>query len=164
MLMAVCLRKEVIFALAVLCLALNYRIALAQPNAEQAEAASALRIITADELANLPTPAKYNPSYWSFPDYAKTPFRCLGDDVIGNYVGDRFPSRKGTLAYHVISQGFISVSLPPADENAFDIVTLSSSERDYLRTVLKLRIQKMDETQTGRKWVFRIAGLPSFIS
>jgi hypothetical protein len=115
---------------------------------------------TDDDFNHLPEPSRYNPAYLSFPDYAKTPIACAGDDTISDYLANRFPSRRGQVNFHVTSQGFLSVSLSRQDENVVDSVDLSVYDRDQLRTFLKLRINAIEETQTGRTWVFRLASIP----
>jgi hypothetical protein len=122
---------------------------------------NALLQVSTEELQELPEPSSYNPSYWSFPEYARTPYKCFGDDSIGTYAADLIKSKRGQINFHVVSQGFLSATLPEQDANSIDMIDLPAKERDQLRTFLKFRIRDMEQNHTARTWVFRLAGVPT---
>lgn len=115
--------------------------------------------VSSEEVQRLPKPS-LNPASWSLPEYARTPSECVGDDTVGTYIADLFPQRRGRINAHVVSQKFLSATISKQDENSVDTIELSPNARDQLRTLLKLRLRKIEETETGRRWMFWLLGLP----
>jgi hypothetical protein len=120
--------------------------------------------VTTEESRQLPTPSRYNPSNWTLPDYARTPFECVGDDTIGSYMMGLFKQQRGQLNASLVSQGFLYVTLPKQEENSLDILELTPSARDQLRTLLKLRLRDIEESKAALNWVFTLASIPGAIT
>jgi hypothetical protein len=116
--------------------------------------------VTDSERKDVPEPSRYNPAYFGFPEYAKTPYQCIGDDALGNYIANQFRQPRGRINFHIVSQGFLSASLTKEDENSVDAVELSPAMRDQLRTFLKFQIREIEKDETARTWSFYVLSAP----
>jgi hypothetical protein len=113
-----------------------------------------------DEPDILPTPSKYNPIYWQFPDYAKTPRVCVGDSDAGTLIRNLWQSDPGTVNIHVSTQDFLSISLPQAYRNSFTVLEMSEQKRETLRTLMLYRIETVWSYESGRKVIWTVLSIP----
>jgi hypothetical protein len=113
-----------------------------------------------DEPDIFPAPSRYNPIYWPFPDYAKTPRVCVGDSDAGTLIHNLWQSDPGTVNIHVSTQDYLSISLPPAYKNSFSVVEMSEQKRDTLRALILYRSKAVESYESGRKIIWTVLSIP----
>src|SRR5580704_8921435 len=70
---------------------------------------------SAGDVQELPQPSRFNPIYWSFPEYARTPYECVGDETAGMYIANLFQQKRGQINLELSSQGFLSATISKQD-------------------------------------------------
>lgn len=71
--------------------------------------------------------------------------------------------RRGKFNFHHLVDGLTSVTLEPADENALDVVSLAPTQIDTFRTMIRLRLEFFQSSQTFGMRFLTAASIPGLV-
>jgi hypothetical protein len=121
-----------------------------------------LHFVSREEIDSLPQPNQWNPSYWSWPDYARTPSACREDKDLHAYLVDRvdWTSTPATLVTHHQSLQFVSARYK-LNANAVYEKQLTDEQIGFVRRYLMSKVRMMNVDQEAMMWVTVAAGVPA---
>jgi hypothetical protein len=119
----------------------------------------ALVRVTPEELKSLPTASWINPAIQSFPAYARTTSKCVGDARWGIYFDRIIGPKPGAFQFHTPTE-FVSVAIDRKDEGSIASLRMAPAQRDELRGRLQQRVQEIDSSNLLVAGAFFVAGIP----